>query len=132
MLFFKIVCFVWAAIGIISRIAMAVLKEKWAVWEENRAYKARRPAWVVVVSVFGFCMIAATWLVYIIVGVPYGWVLAALITLTAVKISSLLFNYSKFREFLKETLASRQKMMRINVSVIILSAGLIALGLFLY
>lgn len=132
MLFFKIVCFVWAAIGIVSRVAMAVMKEKWAVWEENSAYKAHRPAWVVVVSVFGFCMIAAAWLVYIIAGVPYGWVLAALITLTAIKISSLLFNYSKFREFLKETLASKQKMMRINISVIVLSAGLIALGIFLY
>jgi hypothetical protein len=132
MLFFKIVCFIWAAIGIVSRIAMSVMKEKWAVWEEKSAYKAERPAWVVVVSVFGFCMIAAAWLVYILAGVPYGWVLSALITLTAVKISSLLFNYSKFRAFLKETLASKQKMMRINVSVIILSAGLIALGIFLY
>ncbi len=132
MLFFKIVCFIWAAIGIVSRIAMAVMKEKWAVWEENSAYKSERPAWVVVVSAFGFCMIAAAWLVYILAGVPYGWVLAVLITLTAIKISSLLFNYNKFREFLKETLASKQKMMRINVSVIVLSAGLIALGIFLY
>jgi hypothetical protein len=123
---------VWAAIGILSRVAMAVMKEKWAVWEENSAYKAQRPAWVVVVSVLGYGMIAATWLVYILAGVPYGWVLAVLITLTAVKISSLMFNYGKFRAFLKETLANKQKMMRLNVSVIILSAGLIALGIFLY
>lgn len=132
MLFFKIVCFIWAAIGIVSRIAMAIMKEKWAIWEENSAYKAERPAWVVVVSAFGFCMIVAAWLVYILVGVPYGWVLATLITLTAAKISTLLFDYSKFREILKKTLASKRRMMRLNVSVIILSVGLIVLGIFLY
>lgn len=93
--------FVWAAIGILSRVAMAVKKEKWAYWEEGCAYKEKRPVWVVLVAVFGLMMIIAVWLVYILTSVPYGWVLAVLITLTAIKIITLLVNYDKFRTFLK-------------------------------
>jgi len=132
MLFFKITCFVWAAIGIISRIAMALMKEKWAVWEKNSAYKQKRPAWVAAVAMLGILLIAAVWLVYIFAGVPYGWILAALITLTAFKIITLLLNYDKFREFLKKTLADKTKMLGLNIAVIILSAGLVCMGIFLY
>lgn len=132
MLFFKIICFVWAAIGIVSRIAMAVMKEKWAVWEENQAYKEKRPGWVAVVAVVGLLLIAAIWAVYIIFGVPYGWVLGVLITLTSVKVVKLLFSYNEFRVFLKNTLADKTKMMRLNIAVIILSVGLVCLGIFLY
>lgn len=132
MLFFKIVCFFWAAVGIISRIAMAAMKEKWAVWEQAHAYKEKRPAWVVIVGVIGILLIPAVWAVYIIFSVSYGWILGALMTLTIFKIVTLMFNYSKFREFLKNTLVDKKKMLKLNVAVIILSIGLVCMGLFLY
>lgn len=132
MLFFKIICFFWACVGIISRIAMAVMKDKWAIWEQTHAYREKRPAWVVLVGVVGILLIVAVWAVYIIFSVPYGWILGGLLTLTIFKIVTLMFNYSKFREFLKNTLVDKEKMLRLNVAVIILSVGLVCMGLFLY
>ena len=132
MYYFKIMCFLWAAIGIGSRIAMGVMKEKWAVWEQNSAYKENRPAWVISVAITGLVLIAVTWYVYLSQGIAYGWVLALLITLTGIKIVALLFQYNKFRGFVKTMLASKQKMLQLNISVIILSAALIAMALFLY
>lgn len=132
MLFFKITCFIWAAIAILSRVAMAIMKEKWSVWEENNVYKEKRPWWVIVVAILGLITIAAIWIVYIQLKIPYGWVLATLITLTAIKILTLLFHYDNFRIFLKTTLADKKKMAQINLAVILLAALLILAGTFLY
>jgi len=132
MLFFKITCFVWAAIGIVSRIAMAVMKDNWNQWEENKAYKEKRPFWVVLIAIFGLILIGAVWTVYLVYDVQYGWILASLISLTFLKIATLLFNYEKFRTFLKDTLADKKKMLSLNISVIILSIILIGMGVFLY
>ena len=51
---------------------------------------------------------------------------------TSRSIGAFLFQYDRFRDFVKRALASKQKMMVINVSVIVFSLGLIALGYFLY
>jgi len=125
-------CFLWAGIGIVSRVAMAIMGEQWAVWEESQAYKEERPAWVLVVSVVGYLLVALTWMVYLTQSIPYGWVLALMMTSTAVKISILLFNYSAFRVFMKESLRDKKRMMVINASVVVLSAVLIWMGVFLY
>ncbi len=132
MLFFKIVCFVWAAIGIISRIAMALMRDNWSIWEEGKAYKEERPVWIVLVGIVGIILIGATWSIYFIIGVPYGWVLASLISLTIFKILKLLFNYKQFRLFLNKTLADKNKMLKLNIAVIIISTVLIFMGIFLY
>lgn len=132
MLYFKILCFVWAIIGIGSRFFMYTLKENWNSWEQNEAYKEKRPLWVIIVAVLGIALIIITWTVYIVYNVKYGWILSLLMTLTIVKISNLLFRYDKFREFLKNILPDKKRMKQLNISVIILSIVLILMGLFLY
>ena len=132
MLYFRILCFVWAGIGIGSRIAMGLMKDNWAVWEENKAYKEQRPVWVIIMSIVGVVLIGLTWWVYITQSIPYGWILAALITITGIKIFNLVFQYDKFRVFVKTMLSSKQKMMQLNIGVIVLSVGLVFIALFLY
>lgn len=132
MLYFKVLCFVWAIIGLGSRFFMYTLKENWNSWEQDKAYKEKRPLWVVLVAILGIVLIIVTWTIYIVYDVKYGWILSLLMTLTIVKISNLLFRYDKFREFLKEILPDKKRMKRLNISVIILSIVLILMGLFLY
>jgi hypothetical protein len=132
MLYFRVLCFLWAAVGIGSRIAMAMMGKRWAEWEETQAYSETRPGWVVAVALFGYGLVVLTWYVAISQQIPYGWVLALLVTSTTVKVSVLLFNYVAFREFLQTSLRSRSRMAIINGSVLLLSAILVWMGLFLY
>ena len=122
----------WAAVGIGSRIAMAMMGKRWAEWEETQAYRETRPSWVVAVALFGYGLVALTWYVALSQQIPYGWVLALLVTSTTVKVSVLLFNYAAFRDFLQTSLRSRSRMAIINGSVLMLSAVLLWMGLFLY
>lgn len=132
MLFFKILCFVWAAVGIGSRIAMLAMKDKWNAWEINSAYSEKRPAWVIAVAIIGLTLIGITWAVYLINDIAYGWILSVFVTLTFIKIVALIFNYDKFREFAKNMLGNKGKMMILNIAVIKICVILILLGIFLY
>ncbi len=40
--YFKFLCFFWAAIGIVSRIAMVVMGKKWNTWETEKAYAKKK------------------------------------------------------------------------------------------
>jgi len=131
-LIFKTICFFWAAVAIISRVAMVMMKEKWKEWEINSAYKAKKPLWIYFLGIFGIILIGITWFTYLYYGIQYGWILAGLISLTLVKIFTLLFNYDQFREFVQRALKDKRKMLHLNISVLVLAAGLICMGLFLY
>ncbi|MFP4490431.1 MAG: hypothetical protein ACLFNZ_03070 [Spirochaetaceae bacterium] len=129
---FKGICFFWAGIAIVSRIAMALMREKWKVWEITSAYSQKKPVWIYALGVFGVLLIGLTWFAYVYYRIDYGWILAVLISLTLVKILNLLFNYNQFREFVRKALNNKQKMLRINISVLFLAAVLILMGIFLY
>lgn len=129
---FKGICFFWAGIAIVSRIAMGVMKEKWKDWEVNSAYTQKKPVWIYVIALSGIVLIGLIWFSYFYYSIDYGWILALLISLTLVKILNLLFNYNQFREFVRKALDNKQKMLRLNVSVLFLAAALILMGIFLY
>lgn len=130
--YFQFICFLWAAIGIISRIAMAVMGEKWDDWELKSAYGSKKPAWINIVGIIGYGMVGFTWYKWFTTDIAYSWVIAVLVSLTVVKISTLLFNYQAFRQFLKITLNNKKKMLYLNVSVVIFSLVLVWMGVHLY
>ena len=130
--YFSIICFVWAAIGIGSRIAMAVLGDRWDKWELENAYKKEKPKLLNVVGIVGYLLVIVTWVMVFTQGVRLSWIIAALITLTVVKVSAMLFNYDAFRKFVDNTLKDKKKMLALNVVVIILAIALVLMGLFLY
>jgi hypothetical protein len=130
--YFSVLCFVWAFIGIVSRIAMGKMGKNWAEWEMNKVYKEDKPLFITLIGIVGYVVVIVTWVMVFITDIQYSWILATLITLTLFKITKLLFNYKQFREFLVKTLKDKKKMYQLNTAVIILSIALISMGIFLY
>ncbi len=130
--YFKFLCFFWAVIGIVSRIAMVVMGKKWNTWETEKAYAEKRPIWVYLVSTLGILLIIYTWYAVFTSKISYSWLIAILVSLTAIKVLMLLFGYRKFRGFVSRILRDPKKMLQLNVGVLIFSLILIIIGIFLY
>jgi hypothetical protein len=130
--YFAIVCFVWAGIGIATRILMVAYGERWNRWEMTHAYAVQRPQWVVFVAGAGIVFIAFTWYKVFTTDVNHSWILATLVSLTSIKLSVLLFQYEKFRAFASEILNNKYKKMRLTVSVALMAIVLLVMGLRLY
>jgi hypothetical protein len=111
---------------------MIFFKEKWNKWELEKAYSEEKPKWIYLIGVISLAVIAFTWYQVITLQVKFSWIIAALVTLTIIKVASLLFNYSAFRAFAASMLNDRIKMMRLNAGVFIYSIVLVAMGVFLY
>lgn len=130
--FFNITCFAYAAFAILTRLIMILKKDKWNQWELNKAYKEKKPWWIYLIAILSVLYISLSWYMAFTSGIKYGWILAALLSLTLVKISQLLFNYDKFREFVKDILSNKSKLLRTNLGVFFFSLLLIFLGLVVY
>jgi uncharacterized membrane protein YdcZ (DUF606 family) len=130
--YFSYLCFVWAAVGVVTRVLMVTMGDRWNKWEMERAYASQKPAWIYAVGVLGLFVIALTWYQVFNLDVRYSWIMAVFVSLTTVKLSALLFKYDQFRQFASETLSNPQKMKKLNISVLTISIIFIALGLFVY
>lgn len=130
--YFELLCYFWALLGIISRILMVSLGNRWNKWELKSAYAEKKPAWVYLVMVAGYLLIGFSWYKVATSDVSHTWIIALLVSLTGIKISALLFRYNQFRVFAKEILSSKAKLIRLNISVFVFSIVLVCLGIFLY
>ncbi len=130
--YFQVLCLFWAILGIGSRIIMITLGEHWNRWELENAYGKEKPKWVYLVGTLGILLIIYTWYSVFANPVTYSWIIASLISLTAIKIFMLLFQYDKFRDFVEETLNDKNKLALLNSSVAVFSLICIAMALFLY
>lgn len=132
MSYFSILCFSWAFLGIGSRIIMAVMGGKWKTWELNSAYAPKRPMIINVIAVFGIAVVIYTWYMVFNTEVNNSWVIALLISLTVIKVATVLFRYAEFRKFAFTMLNDKKKMFVLNLGVVIYSFILVFMGLFLY
>lgn len=130
--YFSYLCFIWAAVGIITRVLMVTMGDKWNKWEMEKAYASQKPAWIYIIGVLGLFVIALTWYQVFNLDVPYSWIMAIVISLTTIKLSALLFKYDQFRQFASETLNNPKKMKKLNISVLFISIIFIAMGVFVY
>lgn len=130
--YFEGLCFFWAAIGFGSRILMGILGNRWNEWELSRAYAKQRPPWIYGVAILGFLLVALTWLQVIRSPIPFDWIIAALVTLTLVKLSALLFAYDQFRTFVTTVLSNPGRFRQLNIAVIAFSLLTLAMGIWLY
>jgi protein-S-isoprenylcysteine O-methyltransferase Ste14 len=130
--YFSYLCFVWAAVGVITRVLMVTMGDRWNKWEMEKAYASKKPGWIYVIALLGLIMIAVTWYQVFNLDVRYSWIMAVIVSLTTVKLSALLFKYDQFKQFASETLSNPQKMKTLNVSVLMISIIFIALGVFVY
>lgn len=130
--YFSVLCFVWALIGIGSRIVMIRLGEKWNTWELEKVYAKEKRIWVYFAGLIAVLLVCLTWYKVYTTDIKFAWVIALLISLTLIKVFTLLFHYEKFRLFAKTVLNDKRKLMQLNVAVAIISAVCIGLGIFLY
>lgn len=130
--YFKIICFIWALIGILSRIIMGIMGPKWKTWELNQAYAPKRPLIITVIGITGYLIVVFTWYMVFHQPQPHAWIIALLVSLTVIKISTILFRYNIFRTFASQMLQDSNKMKLLNIGVLIYSIVLIAMGILLY
>ncbi len=130
--YFQILSLFWAAIGIGSRILMITFGERWNEWELKNAYRKVKPKWIYVVGISGLMLIGYTWYSVIFYSVDYSWIIASLVSLTAIKIFFLLFKYDKFRAFAKETLNNKKNSALLNGGVAAFSIVCAAMAFLLY
>jgi len=129
--YFQLLCFFWAVLGIGSRILMRVLGARWKTWELENAYSKQKPKWLYVVGVFGLILIGYTWFAVVTMEVPYSWIIAVFVSLTAIKIYLLMFQYDQFRAFVTLMLNDEKKMMMLNIAVLLFSMACVAMAVFL-
>ena len=58
---FSCLCFIWAAIGLGSRLLIVRLGERWKDWEEHSAYSESRPKWLYAADLLAVAVVAFTW-----------------------------------------------------------------------
>ena len=130
--YFQILCLFWAALGIGSRILMGAMGARWKRWELQSAYSAQKPKWIYLAGVLGLALIAYTWYAVFTMEVMHSWIIAVFVTLTGVKIYLLLFQYTRFRNFVTKMLNDKNKMLRLNLAVLMFSVLCIGMAVFLY
>jgi hypothetical protein len=130
--FFNITCFAYAGFALLTRLLIFIFKDDWNLWELNKAYSEKKPAWIYFLALFSISFVLFSWFKVWSGSVDYGWILAGLLSLTLIKISQLLFNYNRFRAFVAEALYSKEKMLFINIGVFTFSIALILMGIYLY
>jgi len=130
--FFNITCFFYAGFALMTRLPILFLNEEWTQWELNKAYSREKPVWINVVAISSVLFVLFSWYKAWSSNIEYGWILAALLSITLIKISQLLFNYSQFRDFAATTLYNKDKMLLINLGVFAFAIVLILMGIYLY
>ncbi len=130
--YFSALCFFWAAVGIVSRIFIISLGKRWTHWELEKAYAKEKPNWIYGIALFSVMLVVFTWYQVMALDIAYSWIIAVLVTLTLIKVSFLLFQYDEFRRFVSTIFNDNQKLLRLNLTVFIFSAGFIVMGLYLY
>jgi dolichol kinase len=130
--YFSFLCFVWAAVGIASRLLMIHLGDRWSKWELEKAYSQKKPKWIYTVGMLSLIIVGFTWYKVVVSQVRYSWIIALLVSLTLIKVFTLIFNYQQFRELAEEILHDRKKLTQLNIGVIIFSIIFILIGIFLY
>lgn len=106
--------------------------EKWNNWELNSAYASEKTKILNVICAVGYLIVIFTWYMVIVSKIEYSWIIAALVSVTVIKISVVLFNYKAFRSFVSNMLNDKRKMFQLNLGVLIYSIILIFMGIFLY
>jgi hypothetical protein len=125
-------CFLWAFIGMGSRLVMIYFSKHWAQWEMEKIYTEQKPPWVYPMALFAIAVVGYTWFKVFTAGIAHSWVIASLVTFTLFKVFNLLFNYTEFRNFVKDVLEDKKKLLQLNVMISVFSILCLLMGVFLY
>lgn len=130
--YFSILCFLWAIVGIVTRLLMVSLGTQWNDWEMEKAYSEEKPKWLYSLGIFSLAIILLTWYKVFTTSIDYSWIIAVIVSLTTIKIGNLLFNYENFRKFADTVLRTKKYRKIMNISVFVISLVFIWMGIYLY
>lgn len=128
------------ALGLIFGLA-ALLKPIYMhliPWDENRfianTYTERRPRWIAPVAALGLVLVVLTWYMHFTLGVEHSIILTVLFSLTALKAITLLFDYSRFQQWVGRMLAKDKgrDIVLIDVLTGLFGLAVVLLALFIY
>ncbi len=115
-----------------NKILNGFLGGKWNKWELEKAYSESKPKWIYFLGIFSLSIVGFTWYEVFNLEIKHSWIMAVLVTITLIKVFNLVFNYNKFREFVKSVLNDKKKLTQLNVGVLAISIVFIIMGVFLY
>ena len=133
--YFRIIALIWGLAAVITKPVLFWIGggNRWRDWLLRVAYNPdRRPKWVYWAALFAAILVAFTWFQVIATSISHGWILAAVMTLAFGKVVTLLFDYPRFTNFVKETLTHPQKENRMVIVVSVMGVVLILLAFFMY
>jgi hypothetical protein len=131
--YFKILSIVYGLVMILKGPVIHVLGEKWTKFELGTAYTEKQPLWVWIVGAAGILLVVFTWYMVFTTDVRYSLIITVIVTLTMVKVSQVLFNYERFREFaVRVTTQDTSTLTALNIATAVIGIGLVCLGVFIY
>lgn len=131
---FRWIALIWGLLAILTKpVFFTLLGKKWRGWLLNNAYReGQRPRWILWISIPLVMLIGLTWWRVFVEPVQLSWILAALMTLSAVKLITLIFDYSRFQHWVNQLLQNKQKERVMVITVTISGLLLIVLAFWLY
>ncbi|MGM0462812.1 MAG: hypothetical protein ACQEQ4_10400 [Fibrobacterota bacterium] len=118
-------------IGVRSLIHM--IPEKWSNFELNTAYSEKKPTWIWAMSIVAVFLVALTWYKEVTTDIELSMIVSVLVTLTLIKVSQIIFNYNRFRQFVYKALVEDRRIItQINIGTTIVGIILLSLGIFVY
>jgi hypothetical protein len=132
--YFRILALVWGAIAIITKpVLFNLFGKQWRAWLSQNAYsKGKRPAWILWAAIGSALLIGYTWYRVAVDAIALDWILAALMTVSSVKIITLLFDYTKFQEWVQDLFDNPKKETQMVISVTFIGLILIGMAFWLY
>ncbi len=132
-MYFKILSIAYGALMILKGPVVHFLGRRWARFEPGVVYPEKQSFRVWVVGVVGLILIAVTWVMHVKTDVDYSLIVTLVVTLTFVKLSQLLFNYRRFRQFVVKVWEKNPPyLLWLNVAIGVLGTALVLLGIFVY
>ncbi|WP_280772043.1 hypothetical protein [Salipaludibacillus daqingensis] len=131
--YFQVISILFGIVLIGGRLLIHIMPEKWARFELDHVYKQKRPSWVWIVGMISLIIVSITWYMQLTSEVPMSMIVTIVVTLTLVKVSQVIFNYERFRQFAKKALTEdRSIIVKINIVTTVLGVILIVLGVSIY
>jgi len=133
MSYFKILGIVFGLAAFLKPFYMHLLP-----WDENKfiakAYKEKRPKWIIPVAILGLALVGLTWYKELTTDIPYSMVITIIFSLTAVKAVMFIFDYQRFQKWVADMLKKEKgkKIVLIDILVGIFGLAVIVASLLVY
>lgn len=126
--YFKLLGIIFGTAALLKPFYMHILP-----WDENRfiakAYKKKRPRWVIPVALAGIAFVAFTWYKELTTNIRYSIVLTILFSLTSVKAVLFLFDYENFQKWVAGMLSRDEGKQIVVVDIFTGVFGLVVITL---